>query len=193
MGKMSGFVFQDDYLEQLAMLSDQELGRLVRALVKYHRTGEVQELAGRESVAFGFIKFDIDRIDKAYQAKCDKNRENINNRYQLNKDEKENNERIQPNTNADKENNKLFKETLSFNKESEKKSGKRFSPPTLEDVEEYCISRNSSVIPEKFIDYYSAIGWKIGGKSQMKDWKAAVRNWEKMDRDRDAAAYDMAL
>lgn len=193
MGKMSGFVFQDEYLERLAMLSDQELGRLVRALVKYHMTGEVQELAGRESVAFGFIKFDIDRIDKAYQTKCETNRNNRQRSSTVVDDGDKN--ATKPNENdKDKDKDKdILKDTLSFNKERVQKSGKRFSPPTLEEVEEYCGLRNSSVVPEKFIDYYQSVGWKVGGKSQMKDWRAAVRNWEQMNRDKDAAAYDLPL
>ena len=76
MAKMTGFIFQDEYLERLAKLSDQELGRLVRALAIYHATGEQQELAGRESIAYDFIKVDIDRIDEKYAAKCDANRNN---------------------------------------------------------------------------------------------------------------------
>lgn len=74
MAKMTGFIFQDEYLERLAKLSDQELGRLVRALAIYHATGEQQELAGRESIAYDFIKVDIDRIDAKYEAKCETNR-----------------------------------------------------------------------------------------------------------------------
>ena len=70
MARMTGFVFQDEYLERLAKLSDQEVGRMVRALAEYHATGKEPELTGRESVAFDFIKVDIDRADKSYQAKC---------------------------------------------------------------------------------------------------------------------------
>ena len=70
MARMSGFVFQDEYLERLAKLSDQEVGRMVRALAEYHATGKEPELTGRESVAFDFIRVDIDKADKAYQAKC---------------------------------------------------------------------------------------------------------------------------
>ena len=76
MAQMTGFIFQDEYLERLAKLSDQEVGRLVRALANYHATGEQQELAGRESVAFDFIKVDIDRIESKYSAKCETNRNN---------------------------------------------------------------------------------------------------------------------
>ena len=31
---------------------------------------------------------------------------------------------------------------------------------------------------QRFIDFYESKGW-IVGKSKMKDWKAAIRTWEK--------------
>lgn len=55
---------------------------------------------------------------------------------------------------------------------------KRFEKPTIFDVEQYCIERNNNVDPQHFIDYYESNGWKVG-KNSMKDWKAAVRTWER--------------
>lgn len=55
---------------------------------------------------------------------------------------------------------------------------KRFVKPTIEEVADYCNERNNSVDAEKFYDYYSSNGWKVG-KNAMKDWKASVRTWEK--------------
>ena len=57
---------------------------------------------------------------------------------------------------------------------------KGFQKPTLEEVKAYCLERNNNVNPEKWFNYYSANGWKVG-KNPMKDWKAAVRTWEKND------------
>lgn len=57
---------------------------------------------------------------------------------------------------------------------------KRFKPPDLEQVMQYCRERNNRVDPEKFINHYTSNGWKVG-RNPMKDWKAAVRNWEKND------------
>jgi len=54
---------------------------------------------------------------------------------------------------------------------------KRFIPPTVEEVKKYCRERNNNVDAERFINFYSAKGWKIG-KNSMKDWKASVRTWE---------------
>jgi len=60
----------------------------------------------------------------------------------------------------------------------DKAKAKRFTKPTIEDIKEYCIERNNFVDAEKFFDYYSSNGWKVG-KNPMKDWKASVRTWEK--------------
>ena len=60
----------------------------------------------------------------------------------------------------------------------DKSKAKRFTKPTIEDIKEYCIERNNFVDAEKFFDYYSSNGWKVG-KNPMKDWKASVRTWEK--------------
>ena len=53
----------------------------------------------------------------------------------------------------------------------------RFTPPTLEEVTDYCQERNKGVDPQRWYDFYTAKGWMIG-KNKMKDWKAAVRTWE---------------
>ena len=67
-------------------------------------------------------------------------------------------------------------------KEGEKETPKRsrFVPPTLEDVKAYCSERGNNVDAERFINYYTAVGWQVG-KNKMKDWKAAVRTWEKRE------------
>lgn len=57
--------------------------------------------------------------------------------------------------------------------------GKReFVPPTLEEVAAYCRERDNNIDAEAFLDFYESKGWMIG-KNHMKDWKAAVRTWEK--------------
>ena len=61
---------------------------------------------------------------------------------------------------------------------SDKPKRKNFIPPTLEDVQTYCKERNNGVDAERFINYYTSNGWQVG-KNKMKDWKAAVRTWEK--------------
>lgn len=63
-------------------------------------------------------------------------------------------------------------------KESRGKKRSVFTPPTLEQVKEYCGERKNNVDAERFIDFYACKGWMVG-KNKMKDWRAAVRNWER--------------
>ena len=55
---------------------------------------------------------------------------------------------------------------------------KRFEKPSLADVQAYCAERGNSVDAQKFVDYYESNGWRVG-KNPMKDWRAAVRTWER--------------
>lgn len=55
---------------------------------------------------------------------------------------------------------------------------KRFVPPTPEEVNTYCRERNNGIDGSEFCDFYTSKGWKVG-KNPMKDWKAAVRTWER--------------
>ncbi len=55
---------------------------------------------------------------------------------------------------------------------------KRFQKPTIEEVTAYCKERGKGVDPHRFFDYYEANGWMVG-RNKMKDWKSAVRYWER--------------
>lgn len=70
---LSGFICHDNYLAKIKKLSDEEVGRLFRALMLYHATGEEVEIEGRECLAFDFIKEDIDAAEKAHDEKCKRN------------------------------------------------------------------------------------------------------------------------
>ena len=66
-------------------------------------------------------------------------------------------------------------------KESIKKKADAFRPPQLSDIECYCKERSNRVDAPRFYDFYQSKGWMVG-KNKMKDWKAAVRTWEKEDK-----------
>ncbi len=71
-------------------------------------------------------------------------------------------------------------EEVSDSDEPSKPKTKRFIPPTIEEVKAYCKERNNHVDAQRFVDFYEAKGWMLG-KNKMKDWKAAVRTWERND------------
>lgn len=57
---------------------------------------------------------------------------------------------------------------------------KKFKPPTVQEVQEY----SSTIDAERFCDFYESKGWMVG-KNKMKDFKAAIRNWERNNDKRD--------
>ena len=56
---------------------------------------------------------------------------------------------------------------------------KKFVPPTLEEVQEYCKQRNNNVDPKKFFDYYEVGDWKDSKGNKIKNWKQKLITWEK--------------
>ena len=93
-------------------------------------------------------------------------------------------------TNCQPDDNQLSTNCLTevrLGKDSIDKNNKNnrgvFVKPTVDEVKEYCKSRNNGVDPEVFIDFYESKGWMIG-KNKMKDWKAAVRTWERSRKEK---------
>jgi len=85
------------------------------------------------------------------------------------------------------ENNALIrtdnKQGLNNNK------AKRFVVPSSEEVAEYCSLRQNIIDADVFVDYYESVGWKVGS-SRMKDWKAAVRTWERRRKSESSPVAD---
>lgn len=89
------------------------------------------------------------------------------------------------NNTINKLNNNLFNSnTISSvgvkneKKENEISKKQKFTPPHLESIQAYFLDKNANVLEaEKFFNYYASNGWLVGGKSKMKDWQAAARNW----------------
>jgi hypothetical protein len=58
------------------------------------------------------------------------------------------------------------------------RSSGKLRPPSVDDVAAYCRERGNSVDPQQFVAFYESNGWRVG-KNPMRDWKAAVRTWER--------------
>lgn len=82
--------------------------------------------------------------------------------------------------NALKEYINSLKIEIDMLKDNKDSSASKKGHPSVEEVRAYCNERNNNVDPERFVDFYASKGWKIG-KETMKDWKAAVRTWEKRE------------
>lgn len=77
--------------------------------------------------------------------------------------------------------NEEYKEGEEYKEITPKGVTKKFIPPTVDEVTEYCRQRANNVNAVQFVDFYSSKGWMVG-KNKMKDWKAAVRTWEQRSK-----------
>ncbi len=63
------------------------------------------------------------------------------------------------------------------------KPAKRFVPPTLSEVWDYCKKRENNIDAEAFINHYKTNGWVQGkGRKPIKSWKACIITWEKSSK-----------
>ncbi|WP_310560699.1 transcriptional regulator [Flavobacterium sp.] len=69
------------------------------------------------------------------------------------------------------------KQTQDSRQKSSAKKEKELTP-TIENVKAYFLEQHFPELEaNKFFNYFSSIGWLVGGKSPMVDWKAAAQNW----------------
>ena len=69
-----------------------------------------------------------------------------------------------------------------------KRGNKRFNPPTIDEVSNYCFERNNRIDAESFINFYQSKGWMIG-KNKMKCWQSAIRNWESRQNQKNKSSH----
>lgn len=170
-------------------LTDAEKGRLFDMMLLYADSGEEpEEFVGNERFTWPAAKQSLDLMIS----------ENIrlteNGRKGGRPKTNENQEKPTETNGNQSEPNKSQKEKKRNEMKGNEKEGndilileprKRFQPPTADDVRAYCEEKGSFWIdPERFVDYYESRGWILTNGKKMVDWKAAVRLWEKNEKER---------
>lgn len=174
----------------MSKLTDEQLGKFLRIYYQMQLTGDTDVDSEDPMVDMMLevvreqVTFDV----RSYERKCEANKENGEKGGRPAKPVEPNKTQQNPtkpnsrDSDSDTEIDSEIEPEIGIDSERLRsgESKKRFRPPTVEEVEAYCFERNNKVDAERFVDYYTANGWKVG-KNPMKDWKAAVRNWERKD------------
>jgi hypothetical protein len=161
-----------DWINTFDSLTDDEAGKLIKHFFRYINDLNPEPPDRIIKLLFEPIKQTLKRDLKRYESTCLKNKNNVNIRW--NKKDTTEYDRIPTDTNhtdSDSDSDSDIK------KEYIRK--KVFVKPTIEEVMAYCDERKNDVNPISWYNHYEATGWMIG-KNKMKDWKAAVRTWEKV-------------
>lgn len=184
------FTFYRSYYDALKNLPEKERAKVLFAILEYALDEQEQnKLEGVCAACFLLIRPTLDsgRIKAANR----KNKTKTNEKQNENKAETkaEQNRKEKEKEKERDEEKEREREVERENDSSPPKApvaARRFTPPTVGEVAAYCQERGSNVDAQRFVDFYASKGWKVGNAG-MKDWHAAVRNWESRDNRTPAA------
>lgn len=89
----------------------------------------------------------------------------------------------------DSENSESQSKPIQSKPNQSKPKVRRFTPPSVDEVREYCSEKGYTFDPEAFVAFYESKGWKVG-RNPMKSWQAACTTWQKRQGERREAAHD---
>ena len=189
MSKDPAFLFYyQDFLVGTDHMDNEEVGAYIRCLCHQAHSGSISEKHMKKIC----LTQDVHNTIKTKFKESDSSGNYVNTRLriELEKRRKYSESRANNRKGKNKGTGKMCKsydkhmenenENEDINEEVSIKGGK-FVKPTIEEVRKYCAERKNKVDPNAWHDFYTSKGWMVG-KNKMRDWKAAVRTWEKEDR-----------
>ena len=200
---VKGILLRTEHLRGLRMLEPGQVGELVLALFADAGEGEMPRLDDLTRVVFELIAPSGRRANDAYASRCAANAENGRKGGRPRKraavelslcaegEEPTGFSGQSENPDETKRSETELKDSPLIPPAGKREAGteRGFVRPSVEEVQAYCDERGNGIRAERFVDYYAAQGWKLSNGRPLRDWKAAVRNWESRDAGRgDAAA-----
>ena len=165
--------------EMLASVTGHQIGTVKQALLIFKDLGLIDVLENGAIYMLDIQNFigrgssEADR-KREYRQRIETDRTNVQTKV------REISEKSPPEIEIELEKEIKTEKEIDSSAKSTTTKRKRFEKPTLSEIKQYCIERKNNVNAEHFFDYYESNGWKVG-KNSMKDWKAAVRTWERSE------------
>ena len=165
-------LYTQDFIVGTMMLTNEEVGIYIRLLCIQHQHGGIIDSEtfkhytnGNRKIASKFLKTE----DGFYNERL------------MNEMVKRQHKSTSLSENA-KKGWALRKQSISIPEAEPMPKVLRKARPTLEQVENYCKERNSSVNPKVFFDNYESSGWIKSNGQKVIDWKATIRTWENKEK-----------
>ena len=190
MADKKSFVMYESWGAAIEKMNNEQAGELIKAIYAFQKNPDVVPEDPAIAFVFEIIKQKLEEDNKRYEEVCaarseagkkgGRPKENASDKKQMVSEESKKSkcfsEKAKKADNDNEYDNDLKENTLEGVKE------KRFAPPTLENVSEYCREMGyTNVDAVCFINFYTSNGWMVG-KNRMKDWKAAVGNWDRREK-----------
>lgn len=198
----NSFVMYKSWMPAIKSMSDEQAGKLIKAVYEFSVNPDVEIEDPAIRFVFEIIKETIKKDSEKYAETKEKRKAAVKARW-----DKENNsiqnetkdtneykciEDIQKNTNDtvyvsesvsvsvnESVSESVSKDIKEKDSPTESRKRKTFTPPTLEEVEDFCRERNSPVDPKQFFDYFSTGNWIDSKGNKVRNWKQKILTWEK--------------
>lgn len=191
--------YTSDFLTGTMTLTDEQVGKYIRLLCLQHQKRRLSEKdmlhickTYDEDIWCKFARDDAGYYNERMEAEADKRR-NYNESRRNNRKKKDMSNICKTYVRHMENENENENVIENRNVIVSKTRAQRFTPPSRDDVDAYAklemIGSETSV--DKFHDYYTANGWKVG-RNAMKDWRAAFRNWVKNEKQYEHGSHQQA-
>jgi hypothetical protein len=161
------FLLYCDIIHTVNQLNDEQAGKLFRHVLRYVNDENPETNDVIINIAFEPIKQSLKRDLQKYESIRERNSKNALMRWHATACDRIPNDAKNADSDSDSDSDS------DINKKK-----KRFVKPFEHEVREYMATLNMDDLAQQFVDFYESNGWKVG-KNSMKDWKAAVRTWNK--------------
>lgn len=182
------FIFYRSFKESMSDLSDKDKLIMYEAISDYSLDLKEPKLTGFPKALFSLIRPILDANIQRWKngRKGGAPIGNLNAKKTTGKQPRNDRKTTGKQPNKDKDVNKDKEYNIeNANIETKVSNGAdkstRFVPPTLTEVQDYIQKNSYSVDASTFIDFYTSKGWMVGS-NKMKDWKAAVRTWQRKQK-----------
>ena len=174
------FTFYRSYYEAVKHLNKSDRAAVLMAICAYALDEELPSLSGTPAAIFALVKPTLDTSRKKAESGKRGGEHETNGKQTASKPQA-NGKQIAREKEKEKENEKEGENEIENEDDSPPPTPSQFIPPNVIEVRAYYNERKNHVDPQRFVDFYTSKGWMVG-KTKMKDWRAAVRTWEKDDK-----------
>lgn len=186
MAEKKSWIMYKTWIPLFESLPTEQAGQLIKAICVYEKGEDDLYFADPMLAAvFEMIKNTLEKDAEEYEKVCQKRAESASKAKGSKckqKHAKASKSNQKDATEGDNDNDNENDNDLSPSEIKKNSARSRFTPPTVEEVKQYCQERGNNVDAESFVDYYSSQRWKKANGQPVADWKGCVRTWEKTDR-----------
>lgn len=184
MAKKESFILYTDQKAVIDKLSDEQAGKLIKAIYEYVENGKMPEMDSVLDLVITPFKTVLDKDRTKYEevskARAEAGSKGGKAKESKTKQKKQLKTKESKTSNSDDNDNEY--DNVNDNDLNIKSKRKSFTPPTLEEIQNYVREKKLNVDTEYFYKYFSEGNWIDSLGKPVKNWKQKLITWDKRNK-----------